>query len=43
VFSQGLASFSALTIARVAGDRLSVMKWIPGAPAPSSSAHCRVA
>ena len=33
----GSASFSALTIARVAGDRLSVMKWMPGTPALSSS------
>ena len=41
--SHGLASFSALRIARVAGDRLSVMKWMPGAPALNSSWHCSVA
>ncbi len=41
--AQGRAMRSALRIARVAGERLRVMKWIPGAPLRSSSLHCRVA
>jgi hypothetical protein len=36
-------SLSAARIARVAGERFSVMKWMPGAPPASSSAHCSVA
>jgi hypothetical protein len=39
----GFAILSALRIARVAGERLSVMKWMPGTPSRSSSAHCSVA
>jgi hypothetical protein len=39
----GFAILGALTIARVAGERLSVTKWTPGTPSRSSSAHCNVA
>ena len=38
-----LRMLSALRIARVADDRFNVMKWIPGAPPASRSAHWRVA
>ena len=41
--SHGRATPKADRIARVAGERLSVMKWIPGAPRSSNSTHCKVA